>query len=89
MENKRKKYIRIKSDVSNDELFAMLDGIDSGGESDVDSLLNDSDTEFVSDKPISKTVDDTHDILVPEANVHNKRIVKCYERRENFSLFMT
>ena len=67
----------------------MLDGIDSGGESDVDSLLNDSDTEFVRDKPISKTVDDTHNILVPEANVHNKRTVKCYERRENFSLFMT
>ena len=35
MENKRKKYIRIESDVSNDELFAMLDGIDSGGESDM------------------------------------------------------
>ena len=48
----------------------MLDGIDSGGESDVDSILNDSDTEFVGDKPISKAVDDTHDILIPEANVH-------------------
>ena len=48
----------------------MLDRIDSGGESDVDSILNDSNTEFVSDKPIRKAVDDTHDILVPEANVY-------------------
>ena len=48
----------------------MLYGIDSGGESDVDSILNDSATEFVSDKPISKIGDDRHHILVPEANVH-------------------
>ena len=70
MENKRKKYIRSESDISNDELFEMLNGIDSGGESDVDSILNDSATEFVSDKPISKTVDDRYHILVPKANVH-------------------
>ena len=97
MENKRKKYIHIESDISNNELFPMLDGIDSGRESDVESILNDSDTEFVSGKPRSKTADDTHDIFVPEANVyvaselksHSKSIAKCYERRENVSLFMT
>ena len=70
MENKRKKYIRIESYISNDELLAMLDRTDSGGGNDVDSILNDSDTEFVNDKPISNMVDDTHDILVHEANVH-------------------
>ena len=48
----------------------MLDRTDSGGESAVDSILNDSDTEFVSDKPISKVVDDAYGILDPEANVH-------------------
>ena len=72
MENKGKTYIRIESDISNDELFAMLNGTDGGGENDVNNILNDSDTEFVSDKPISKTVDYTHDILVREANVHVK-----------------
>ena len=50
----------------------MLDRTDSGGESAVDSILNDSDTEFVSDKPISKIVDDAYGILDPEANVHVK-----------------
>ena len=69
MENKPKKYFLIESDISN-EMFAMLDGIAKGGESEVDSILNDSETEFLSDKPIRKTVDDTHDILVPEANVY-------------------
>ena len=34
METKQKKYIRIAFDISNDELFAMLEGIDSGGEND-------------------------------------------------------
>ena len=29
MKNKRKKYILIESDISNDESLAMLDGIDS------------------------------------------------------------
>ena len=51
----------------------MLDGIDSGGESDVGSILNDSHTQFVSNKPISKKVHNTHDILVPEARV----VLKC------------
>ena len=32
----------------------MSDETDSGEESDVDSILNDCDTEFVIDKPISK-----------------------------------
>ena len=44
----------------------MLDRIDSWRESDGDIILNESDTEFVSDKPIN----DRHDILVPEAKVH-------------------
>ena len=47
----------------------MLDRIDSGRESDVDGILNDSDTKFVNDKPINKIVDDTYDILVSETNV--------------------
>ena len=48
----------------------MLDRIDSGGEGDVDSILNYSDTEFVSGKTISKIVGDAYGILDPEANVH-------------------
>ena len=43
MKNKRKEYICIESDISNEELFAILDGTDSGRESDMDSIWNDSD----------------------------------------------
>ena len=43
MENKRKRYIRIESDISNDELFAMFDEIDNGDESDIENILNESD----------------------------------------------
>ena len=70
MENKGKKSFGVESGISNDELFAILDGIDSGGESHVDNVLGDSDTEFVNDKPISKIADDTHNLLVPEVNLH-------------------
>ena len=75
MKNKKKKKkkttnIRIKSDISNDELFALLDEIDSGRESDVDRILDEYNTEFVSDKAISKMVDDTRDIVLSETNVH-------------------
>ena len=71
MENKQtKKNIRIESGIPNDEMFWILDGITTGGESDVGNILNDSDKELVNDKSISKTVDDTHNIPVPEANVN-------------------
>ena len=48
----------------------MSDAIDSGEESNMNSVLNVSDTEFVSEKPVSKIVDDTHYNLVTEANFH-------------------
>ena len=77
----------------------MLDGIDNGRGSDVDSILNDSDTEFVSDKPISKIIDNTYDILVLEVNIHmaseltepQQQDCKMLQnkRRENFSLYVT
>ena len=77
----------------------MLDGIDNGRGSDVDSILNDSDTEFVSDKPISKIIDNTYDILVLEVNIHmtseltepQQQDYKMLQnkRRENFSSYVT
>ena len=47
MKNEWKKCICLESDISNDELFPILDGTDCDWEIDVDSVLNDSDTEFV------------------------------------------
>ena len=46
----------------------MSGAIDTEEESNMNSVLNVSDTEFVSEKPVSKIVDDTHYNLVTEAN---------------------
>ena len=70
MENKRTKYIRIESDIPNDKLFAMFDETDSGDESDIENILNNSDTEFLCDKPIATMANDKTKVLVPEANFH-------------------
>ena len=94
MENKRKKYICIESDISNDELFAMFDEIDSGDESDIENILNDTDTEFLCDKPITTMANDIHKALVPEANNRgqqnsSKKNTKWYRKSGNLSLFLT
>ena len=49
--NKRKKYINI-SKSSSEEIYAMLDEVESDLEEDTDQLVNDSDTEFVADEDL-------------------------------------
>ena len=44
MSNKKK--VTFHCDVTNDEIFAILDSVQSDEENDVENLLNDSDTEF-------------------------------------------
>ena len=46
MASNKKINIRI-SNLSSDEIFALLDTIDSEDEEDVENLMNDFDTEFV------------------------------------------
>ena len=70
MENRRKKYIRIEQFAESDEVFAILDSIESDTESDIENMLEDSDTEFVSDEPLPETLSDHKHIMIPEANVH-------------------
>ena len=70
MENKRKKYIRIECGADSDEVLAILDSIESEDEGDIDNLLNDSDTEFVSDESVPAPPANSNCVLTPEANVH-------------------
>ena len=44
MSNKKK--VTLHCDMTNDEIFAILDSVQSDEENDVENLLNDSDTEF-------------------------------------------
>ena len=78
MDNKRKKFINIEQ-LSSGEIYALLDGIESDEEDDIENLMNDSDTEFVaadettisiSDNTAENIVDDNVTIAVPEASIH-------------------
>ena len=43
--NNRKKYIHIDRETGSNEIYAMLDEIESDTESDIENLLEDSDTQ--------------------------------------------
>ena len=71
--NKRKKYYRVDQDTTSNEIFAMFDQVNSETESDIEELLNYSDTEFIADESLSQENEiesRNSNVLVPEANVH-------------------
>ena len=77
MDNPRKKYVNIDK-LSSGEIYALLDSIDSADEGEVDSLMNDSDTEFVLEDEVVET--DELDlpqrgtsVLTSEVTVHEVR----------------
>ena len=39
----RKKYFNIDESISNDQIYALLDNVDSDNEDEIDNLINDSD----------------------------------------------
>ena len=45
----------------------MLDKIESETESDIENLLEDSDTEYIAEEPISDNKEESHQLLTPEA----------------------
>lgn len=75
LNNKRKHYVKIDRNTTSDQVFALLDAVESDEEDDIENLMNDSDTEFVGNE--DEIGDDkegenenVHDILVPDANIH-------------------
>ena len=50
--NSRKKYIHIHCETGSNEIFSMLQKIKSETESDIENLLEDSDTEYIAEQPI-------------------------------------
>ena len=69
--NKRKKYINI-SKTSSEEIHSMLDEVESDLEENIDQLINDWNTEFVSDEdlPERPPQSSNNNVLTPEANIH-------------------
>ena len=68
--NNRKKYIHIDRETDINEIYAMQDEIESDTESDIENLLEDSDTEYISGEPIVDNKEESHRVLTTEATVH-------------------
>ena len=63
--NNRKKYIHIHWETGSNEIYAMLDEIESDTESDIENLLEDYDTEHISEEPIPDNKEESHRVLTP------------------------
>ena len=86
MNNNRKKYVQINSHTSSDQIFALLDSVQSGEEVDIEELMNNSGIEFFANyEDIANIVPDSDnaDILTPEASIH---IVKDNENEQGKNL---
>ena len=68
--NNRKKYIHIDRETGSNEIYVMLDEIESDTESDIENLLEDSDTQYISEEPIPNNKEESHRVLTSEATVH-------------------
>ena len=68
--NSRKKYIHIDRETGSNEIYAMLDEIKSDTERDIENILEDSDSEYVSQGQILDNKEESHHVLTPEAIVH-------------------
>ena len=68
--NNRKKYIHIDRETGSNEIYAMLDEIESDTESGIENLSEDSDTEYISEEPIPDNNEESSRVLIPEATVH-------------------
>ena len=68
--NNRKKYINIDCETGSNEIFAMLDQTENETDSDIENLLEDSDTEYIAEEPILDNKEEIHQLLTPEATVH-------------------
>ena len=85
LNNKRKKYARIDRNTRSEEIFAVLDEINSDQEEDIDNLMNDSETEFTVDENLDNDFDSDNEplsVLIPEANIHVVKISTAEENME-------
>ena len=70
MNNDGKRHFHIDSDASTDEVFTLLDAVQSDNEDENDELMNDFDTKFIAPKEIGLT--------------GNSRQCKCFDIRSKY-----
>ena len=74
MNNSRKKYVEIIKKTGCNEIYALLDEVESDLDEEVDNELHNSDKKFFGNDEVdynSSSVANASDILVPAANVHS------------------
>ena len=66
MNNYQKRHFDIDNDASTDQVFRLLDAVQSDNEGEINQWMNDFDTEFIAqtDNPVNVSA------LTLEANVH-------------------
>ena len=71
MHNSQKRHFDIDSDASTDQVFTLLDAVQSDNEDEIDQLMNDFDTKFIAPEEMELT-DNPGNVsaLILEANVH-------------------
>ena len=67
--NGRKRYFHIDENASSEQIYALLDDVESADEDDIDNLMNDSDTEVITEEDITQaaSIQDIS-LITPEAN---------------------
>ena len=69
--NITKRYFHIDKNASSEQIYALLDDVESANEDNIDNLVNDSDTEFIAQEEITEpaSIQDTS-LTSFEANLH-------------------
>ena len=69
--NSKKRYFHIDKNASSEQIYVLLDDVESADEDDIDNLMNDSDIEFMPEEEITQaaSTQDTS-LTILEANLH-------------------
>ena len=67
----RKRYFHIDENAGSEQIYSLLDDVESDDKNDIDNLMNDSYTEFIAEEEIAQ-VASTQDtsLTTAEANLH-------------------
>ena len=69
--NGRKRYFHIDENAGSEQIYPLLNDVESADEDDVDNLMNISATEFIAEEEITQAAGTQYTSLTtPEANLH-------------------
>ena len=72
LSNNRKKYVRTDRNTRREDIFAILDEVNSDQEENIENVMHDSDTDFIVDENVDNDIDSDDEslsVLIPEVNI--------------------